>query len=389
MVDKDYLRYKDGTPIDTRFTTKHNNEGLDTVAFMASPASSHGMQIQIYSIALNRFVEFAAFVTNFSDTYSSNYESTEAMGRMDPILNFKNTTRTMSLSFDVPSLSLKDARENMSEINALIQFLYPTYQKAPAGKARVMSGSPLVKIQFQNLIASGRATNGKTSYHTIPIKAQDRGLIAAITSLNSTPDLEQGTFGSTFDLQAAIDTARALDQISEEKRQEINKADPASAAAQSMMNLDLEKERIKSGEAQMYGMQFPKLWKIDMSLTILHDHMTGHDSGGFEKNGQFPYYSGFPRKQDTVDSQQIDVFATYNALPKPPPNEQVEEEQPTKAEAKDTEKTPEEKLAVDGVLPEAKKEEEVLEPLEVNEAPKPVDSAAAAAAAALKSFGKP
>lgn len=353
MVEDKYLKYKDGTPIDTRFFPKTFNEGLDTVAHMASPASSHGMQIQIYSIALNRFVEFAAFVTNFSDTYASNYESVEAMGRMDPILNFKNTTRTMSLSFDVPSLSLDDARENMAEINALIQFLYPTYEKSPAGKARVMSGSPLVKIQFQNIIASGRSTNSKTNYTSIPIKAQDRGLMAAITSLNSTPDLEQGTFGSTFDLQSAINNRRFLEEVD---TTQIKPGTEASAA-----HVDALVNDAMAGEKQLYGMQFPKLWKIDMSLTILHDHMTGHGAGGLEKNGQFPYYGAGLRKQEAIKGGELDFNATYNALPKPPPNEQVEEDQPTKAEAKDTEKTPEEKLAADGVNPEASQQLDALQ----------------------------
>lgn len=337
--NSDYVKYKDGTKINTRFVPHHNNQGLDAVSFMASPASSQGLQIQIYSIALNRFVEFAAFVTNFQDSYSSNYDSTEVIGRMDPILNFRNTTRTISLSFDVPSLSLDDARINMAEINALVQFLYPTYERK--GTARTMSGSPLVKVQFQNIIASGKNSDSAMSYSSIPIKAQDRGLISAITSLSCTPDFDQGTFGGTFDLNQAISSRRNLDELTALKEK----------ANEQALNAAFLADAKSSGE-QYYGMQFPKLWKVDMSLTVLHDHLTGHGSKGFSENGHFPYYGAAVRKQEALDGGEIDFEATYNALPKPPPSPQVQENQPTKADSKDTETPPAEKLANDGINPE-------------------------------------
>lgn len=339
--NSDYVKYKDGTKISTRFKPNRNNQGLDAVSFMASPASSHGLQIQIYSIALNQFVEFAAFVTNFQDSYTSNYDSTEAIGRMDPILNFRNTTRTISLSFDVPSLDLEEARINLAEINALVQFLYPTYENK--GTARTMSGSPLVKVQFQNIIASGKNSDSSMSYGTIPIKAQDRGLISAITSLSCTPDFEQGTFGGNFDLNEAISARRNLDELFSLQER--------TAAQEEALTAAFLADALASGE-QYYGMSFPKLWKVDMSLTILHDHLTGHGSKGFSKNGHFPYYGAAVRRQESLDGGEIDFEATYNALPKPPPSPEVEEEQPTKAEAKDTEKAPEEKLEADDSNPE-------------------------------------
>ena len=96
--------------------------------------------------------------------------------------------------------------------------------------------------------------------------------MAAITSLNSTPDLEQGTFGSTFDLQSAINNRRFLEEVD---TTQIKPGTEASAA-----HVDALVNDAMAGEKQLYGMQFPKLWKIDMSLTILHDHMTGHGAGG-------------------------------------------------------------------------------------------------------------
>ena len=160
-------------------------------------ASPHGLaggqQIQVYHIPTGQAVEFAAFITEFADSFDSNWDSQEVYGRPDPIMNYKNTTRTISLAWDVPSRNLIDSQRNMAEINRLVQFLYPTYNE---GTTRTIEGSPLVKIQFQNLIASGKGSASKSNALSLGIDAKLHGLIAAITSLSVTPDLEQGTFST-------------------------------------------------------------------------------------------------------------------------------------------------------------------------------------------------
>ena len=218
---------------------------------LASPNShGHGLQVQIYHIPTQQTVEFAAFLTDFSDSFASNWDSQEVFGRMDPVMNFKNTTRTVTLAWDVPSAYLEEAKRNMAEVNKLIQFLYPTFNKH--GDARTMAGSPLVKIQFQNLLASGRNSKG-TGVH-LDVNAKTNGLISAITSCTAIPDLDVGFF-------------------TEHNGTSINNFGKATS------NLSA---------------QWPKLWKVNISFTVLHDHEMG---GKFDEATGFPYMTD---SQDTV-----------------------------------------------------------------------------------------
>ena len=211
-----------------------------------------GLQVQVYHIPTKQTVEFAAFITDFSDSFSSNWDTQEVFGRPDPVMNFMNTTRTVSLSWDVPAASFDEARKNMAEVNKLIQFLYPTYEEKTS-KARVMEGSPLVKIQFQNLLASGRGSSTGTPGLSVDAKAH--GLIAAITSCTANPDLEAGFFSGWNEI--APDQER---------------------------NPDPAKKKFNNYPAS----QWPKVWNISLSFTVLHDHLMGNDFG--DAKG-FPYHT--------------------------------------------------------------------------------------------------
>ena len=44
-------------------------------------------------------VDFLAFISSFSQAFTSNWNETEALGRMDNIATFKNTTRSISVTW--------------------------------------------------------------------------------------------------------------------------------------------------------------------------------------------------------------------------------------------------------------------------------------------------
>ena len=192
---------------------KYNSRfGSSLIDGMANP-DGHGLSIQFYHIGTKQRAEFAAFITEFSDSYASNWNQQQVFGRMDPIMNIVGTGRTISLGFSIPSYSMPNAQSNIAEVNKLVQFLYPTYRNT-SGHSTIQ-GNPLVKVQFQNLIASGKNTAYNVT--SFDLDSAKNGLVVAITSLSSTPDFEQGSFG-------------------------------------------------------MNGMQFPKLWNISMSMQVLHNH---------------------------------------------------------------------------------------------------------------------
>ena len=271
---------------------------VDNVHHLANPAYV-GVRLAFYHVGTGHAAEFAAFVTDFSDSYQPNWESTEVMGRSDPVMAFKNTTRSISLSWDVVAGSWHEATRNMAEVNRLIQFLYPSYSKQ--GGQNIMNGSPLVRVQFANLISSARdeSSNRRDGIHIPANRVDTRGLFAAITSLNATPDLDAGIITGWNSMEPDFET-RAVDDMS------------------------------------FAHMQFPKVWKIDCSMNVLHDHLMGFDSQDrFGENGEaysFPYggmsQENFQARdaEDTAANANLALEAYLDTLASPGYNFDVEKQ---------------------------------------------------------------
>lgn len=125
-------------------------------------------RVEIYSFSNTPFVDtngrqsstisFPAFVTDFTDSYKSSWNEQSVLGKMDPIATFKNTKRTISLAFDVPSESLDEAKNNLAKIDYIIRGQYPIYDNAQYGTA-VMSSPPMFRIRFANFVRNASVDN--------------------------------------------------------------------------------------------------------------------------------------------------------------------------------------------------------------------------------------
>tara|TARA_R110000824_G_C15059318_1_gene662252 strand:+ start:112 stop:888 length:777 start_codon:yes stop_codon:yes gene_type:complete len=184
-------------------------------------ANAKGAILYIQSTITGYMENFPAFLTDFSQTFQSNWNTEEVYGRNDPIATFQGTKRTISLGFDLPAGSAKDAENNLNKCSNLIQMMYPGYHQTTKKKVtktdhsgghvpdtvigpnnpgpvsvtsqnetteyintgNVIGKSPLVKITFSNLI---KANEG------------DGGLLGWIGSLSWKPNLEMGMFIGAF-----------------------------------------------------------------------------------------------------------------------------------------------------------------------------------------------
>jgi len=129
-----------------------------------------------------------AFLTSFTQTFTSNWNEEEVYGRMDPIATFQGTRRSISLGFDLPAANLDVAKDNLKECDKLAQFLYPGYVDGKGkGKDKLISRPPLVSVKFANLISEGS-------------KAQ----LGYLSGLEWTPVLEMGMFTSSNSLYPKV-----------------------------------------------------------------------------------------------------------------------------------------------------------------------------------------
>ena len=148
-------------------------------------------------------VSFKAFITNFQETYNSDWAAETVYGRIDPIYLFKNTTRDISLAFKVPAESESEAFENLGKVQKLIQFLYPNYTKLVDPStgvedifAQTISQSPMVRLKVMNLLTDITSRGSGGRYHDVvsgPTKGSlggGRGILGAIQNVGINHGLE-------------------------------------------------------------------------------------------------------------------------------------------------------------------------------------------------------
>ena len=154
---------------------------------------SNASRIYFYSFVSKKTFWFNAFLTDFADSYKSNWTQQEIYGRMDPISTFKNTTRKIDCNIDIPSYSIDEAIRNTYYIDVLISSLYPVYKKESSGArgTYILSTPPLFRVRFGDFIrergAGGEAQNSKE--YTVA-----DGLMCYFDGFNYSPNAEAGFF---------------------------------------------------------------------------------------------------------------------------------------------------------------------------------------------------
>ena len=120
--------------------------------------ADRGQVITITYVPNGEKVAFKAFIRSFSDKFSTNYNSEEVYGRMDPVQLYKGTQRSISIAIDIPSESVEEAKENLKKCSALAQMQYPIYgtSSPELTSAGSIQAAPFFKIKFGNLIQNAR-----------------------------------------------------------------------------------------------------------------------------------------------------------------------------------------------------------------------------------------
>tara|TARA_R110001592_G_scaffold53769_1_gene164834 strand:+ start:7217 stop:9598 length:2382 start_codon:yes stop_codon:yes gene_type:complete len=86
------------------------------------------------------YIHFRAYIDSFSDSYSSEWNSTKYMGRGEKFYSYGGFDRSISLAFTVAAQSKQELAIQYQKLNFLVSNLAPTYTKAG-----YMSG-PLVEL---------------------------------------------------------------------------------------------------------------------------------------------------------------------------------------------------------------------------------------------------
>lgn len=264
---------------------KYQNENLTLVDGSDALANLRGLVISFQHVPSGRQVYFKAFITSFNETYSSNFTPNEAFGRTDPIYQYKNTTRKITLAFKAPAASESEAFENLGKISALEQMLYPSYSEVDS--ATTLAQAPLIRIKVMNLLSKTYGFGAPSTYE-----------IESLTGGGVSPrDVLYNSYTSGGD-QAASGLLGVIESLS--------------------VNHNLEgddgvffKRQEQEGVAvPVRNTILPKFIDVNLSFAPIHEHTLGWKDGkSMENTSTFPY--GIT-SDDTATGETEGIIATYD-----------------------------------------------------------------------------
>lgn len=137
----------------------------DTVFEQEKNLDAEYVPFYFQDLRTNELLSFHAFLDNLTDNFNVDYENSSGFGRVDPVMIYKNTTRTLSFSFVIAATSEADFDNMWLKINKLVMLLYPQYT---AGKmitdgrdytirqpfSQLIGASPMIRLRIGDVIRS-------------------------------------------------------------------------------------------------------------------------------------------------------------------------------------------------------------------------------------------
>jgi hypothetical protein len=156
-------------------------------------ANERELVISFKHVPSGESVSFKAFITSFNESYNSNFNPTVTYGRTDPIYQYSNTTRAISLGFSAPAASESEAYENLMRISKLERFLYASYTNSDV--ANTITQAPLIRLKVMNLLQNSKLLKTAEGEREIfsaytSDSSPDQGLLGVVTSLTVDHNLQ-------------------------------------------------------------------------------------------------------------------------------------------------------------------------------------------------------
>ena len=250
--------------------------GLNYYVDGSDSLANRGLTIDLVHVPTGEGVRFKAFLMAFNESYNSDWSSESVYGRADPIHMFKQTSRSISLSWKIVAATESEAVENLVRLQSFLQMLYPTYTEK--NEAQTINQSPLIRLQMSNMVRKSATPSDLGRLRT-----------TATPQTTGTPTAA----AANGDPIAAIPGTGLLGIIKN------------VSVAHNMENPDIGVLEIgrpdKNGGGPTNNI-VPKSIEVQMDFSVVHEHMLGWTKdassgtwtfGGGSAGGEetaFPYY---------------------------------------------------------------------------------------------------
>ena len=290
MANSFFQRNQKFLPYETSLIVKANKASPEIIKsgtekdVLTSRGASRGTLLEIIPMHIKNppRITFMAFLGEFTDSFSPEFESPKIYGRSDSYHVWKASPRSIGLSWTIPSSGKNMALRNLANINWFMASLYPAYKEVSAG-TNAVSASPLFRVKYSNMIMSADLS--------------ERGLLCTITGVKLSHNKKAGFIPFSPGGQG---------ELYDEPDGPVKPFEPGGVVA------DLPALGIASGEndSALYeeligpgpraaNFLIPVEYKIGCTLNIIHEHPLGwnHETGKWRsqsendefKTSLFPY----------------------------------------------------------------------------------------------------
>jgi len=110
----------------------------------------------------NEIIAFHGFLSDLSDGFSANYNNTSGYGRIDEVMVYSSTKRSISLEFIVAATSKEDLDVMYWNINKLVTMLYPQFSRGRTMVngidrfiqpfSQIPTASPMIRLRVGDIV---------------------------------------------------------------------------------------------------------------------------------------------------------------------------------------------------------------------------------------------
>jgi len=242
----------------------------------------HSYILDIYNMITDTMLHFKAFVTDYSENFEADYSENRVYGRMDPIFNFKHTTRKINLGFDLPASSAEEAHWNMTKCASMLSMLYPSYGANGGGGATALKSPPMFRLRFANFILSNKLPRSL-------VMVQNKVLARSATGI-SNPAALKTLGGNITEIGGAKATSATKANLPDYSPLGEGMG-PSNSAISGLPGIIRSLTYAPDMDAGFFdtnpGVLYPKLVKLSFEYNVLHEHSLGWQQTNKGKNLEF------------------------------------------------------------------------------------------------------
>lgn len=141
-----------------------NRIDTDTVKKYENYLEADYLPFYFHDIRTNEIIAFHAFLESLNDSFTVSYNESEGYGRVGKVMTYKNTNRSIGLTFMVVATNDEDFSEMWIKINKLTTMLYPQWSEGRVLEyndakfvqpfSQVPAASPLIRLRIGDIIKS-------------------------------------------------------------------------------------------------------------------------------------------------------------------------------------------------------------------------------------------